>query len=556
MTTLLGRLQALDPATILFRRSDQDIEAGRVLSTTASAARDIALSRESDLFVVCRSAALQLAGILIGAVLQRRVVLPAHTERLYLDEIGASDGLFVTDEDHGRSGQYLLSLAVTADAPSHLAGHDPDMVFFTSGSTGAPKPVVKRLSTLEREALTLDQVWPLSGLRVEATVSHRHIYGLLYRIVWPVMVGSPSANEPAKIWEQLEDRLSRGAVLISSPAHLKRMPPRLQWQNMRPRRIFSSGAPLPFSAASMAKERLDALPIEVFGSTETGGIAWRSQDRPAPAWTPLPSVQVGQGALGELWAVSPFVADEQPFHMADRVSFEGDGRFHLQGRLDRVVKIEGKRVSLPRIEEALLRFPEVDDVAVIDVFHPQAGLAAVVVLTEAGQLQLKEEGHYRFSQVLRQRLAKQLEPMERPKIWRFVESIETNAQGKRPAAMIRNLIVEQSKCLPLYEVVRVDEQSADLRLSIAENLIWFDGHFPVHAILAGIVQVHIAVLFSIRLWGTEPANSNVSRLKFRKPIHPGDSVKLHLERDVAQGSLRFRYELDDMMASQGIIGHA
>ena len=38
---------------------------------------------------------------------------------------------------------------------------------------------------------------------------------------------------------------------------------------------------------------------------------------------------------------------------ADKITLLADGRFRLEGRIDRVVKIEGKRVSLERLEREI-----------------------------------------------------------------------------------------------------------------------------------------------------------------------------------------------------------
>ena len=49
------------------------------------------------------------------------------------------------------------------------------------------------------------------------------------------------------------------------------------------------------------------------------------------------------------------------------IAFDADGRFRLAGRLDRVVKLDGKRVSLPELEARL-------------ALHPYVGAAAVAPL--------------------------------------------------------------------------------------------------------------------------------------------------------------------------------
>ena len=63
---------------------------------------------------------------------------------------------------------------------------------------------------------------------------------------------------------------------VASPALLKRMGDNLDWPALRQvRRVFSSGGPLPAEAAQLLRERLGQWPTEIYGSSETGGIAWR-----------------------------------------------------------------------------------------------------------------------------------------------------------------------------------------------------------------------------------------------------------------------------------------
>ncbi len=518
MGALLERLQAQDPGTVLFRAEDADITAGTLRAAIAQCAGALA-DRDGDLMLLCRSAALHLVGIMTAAVLGRRVIFPAHDAPAYLGEIGAGPSILLTDQDRGRPDQHLLRLADGPADPPALSGTDPEVVFFTSGSTSTPKAVAKPLSCLELEGAYLARLWPLPPCRIEATVSHQHIYGLLYRIVWPLLAGHVSRDEPVDYWEQLADRLRDRTILVTSPVHLSRMPPGLPWQEMRPALITSSGAPLPLAAASDAAARLGQLPTEVLGSTETGGIAWRCQTEADAAWTPFAGLGLARGEAGGLLVDSPFIGTGQPFAMADRVAFLADGRFLLLGRTDRVVKVEGKRVSLPRVEQALLALGEISDAAVVDLPERNGTLGAAVVLTAAGRADLEREGAWRFSRRLRKALARRLEPMERPKVWRFPAAIPVNSQSKRQVDAIRALFAPIPDVLPPSEVVRLSDTEAELALRLDPDLVWFQGHFPGQAILPGVAQIHISRLFAARLWRFEPASSQLARLKFRR-LHP------------------------------------
>ena len=66
--------------------------------------------------------------------------------------------------------------------------------FRTSGTTGEHHGVVKSLRHLEDEVETLESAFGASipdSAQVFATVSHQHIYGLLFRILWPLAAGRP-----------------------------------------------------------------------------------------------------------------------------------------------------------------------------------------------------------------------------------------------------------------------------------------------------------------------------------------------------------------------------
>lgn len=109
--------------------------------------------------------------------------------------------------------------------------------------------------------------------------------------------------------------------------------------------------------------------------------------------------------------------------------------------------------------------------------------------------------------------------------------------------------------LPSAEAVEVTPTAAEFVLALDPGLIWFRGHFPGRPILPGVAQVHLARLFAERIWTMGPLPSHLARLKFRLLIRPGDPVHLHLERETVRVALRFRFEVGDRSASEGVIGY-
>jgi acyl-coenzyme A synthetase/AMP-(fatty) acid ligase len=425
--------------------------------------------------------------------------------------------------------------------------------FFTSGSTGEPKLCGKTLEQLLAEIRVHLKLWGAPRGLVVGTVSHQHIYGLLFRIFWPLWAGRVIVGPRLETWEAVAHHLQPGGALIASPAHLARIPEQLVFPH-RPSIVFSSGGPLSLEAARSSHAALGSFPVEVLGSTETGGVAWRRQDAPEARWTPLPRVEIKADNEGALTVRSPFTGTDGFVVMGDQVELASDGRFALKPRLDRIVKIEGKRVSLPRVEQALRDLDDVLDASAVDLPERGGALGAVVVLAPGAEKQLSAIGRFRYSRRVRRALAHRLEPMERPRFWRFVARVPENAQGKRVAAELRELFMRASPDMPTVTRRAVSETEARFELELDAGLRWFDGHFPAQPILPGVAQLHIAASMAEDAWGEFPTGREMSRVKFRRVMQPGDKVTLTLEKK-GKGRVDFRYaQGDDVMASGALKG--
>jgi len=315
--------------------------------------------------------------------------------------------------------------------------------FLTSGSTGAPKKVSKNLAMLEREIATLDTLWGKnSGYGpVFDTVSHQHVYGLTFKLLWPLMAGRPFSATTHTLWESLFAELPPDAVVVSSPAHLERMGgivpiPKAQ----SPRRIFSAGAPLSLAASQQAETVFGCRPTEIFGSTETGAFATRTQTKGDEPWNLLPNMAIRCDDNGCLVLHSPFVGHDW-LTTADLIEPLTDG-FRFLGRADRIAKIEGKRIALTAVEQSLTQLPFVKEAAVALLQGEPMRLVAAVVPSEKGQAALNDMGKFRFGRLLRSNLCATLEAAGIPRQWRFVGELPAKALGKRCDADICALFDE------------------------------------------------------------------------------------------------------------------
>jgi len=153
--------------------------------------------------------------------------------------------------------------------------------FFTSGSTGARQNAWQDARTSRSRSRSCRcRVGTSCGrARVRSTVTHQHVYGLTFRLCWPLASGRPFTSIANEYWETALVALDREEALITSPAHLTRLagiaplPPA-----RRPSLVLSAGAPLAEAAAEPPR-RSSASRLPKFRQHETGAIAWRRRDR-------------------------------------------------------------------------------------------------------------------------------------------------------------------------------------------------------------------------------------------------------------------------------------
>jgi acyl-coenzyme A synthetase/AMP-(fatty) acid ligase len=414
------------------------------------------------------------------------------------------------------------------------------LVVFTSGSTGTPVGIDKTLAQLAREVEALERAFGAlaEGAIVHGTVSHQHIYGLLFRALWPLAAGREVAPR-LFFHEELVAALDAPSVLISSPAHLKRIPEALDWQGVQThvRAVFSSGGALPESAAADALATLGQVPIEIYGSSETGGVAWRRCGERSPEWVPLPGVD-WRIVDGQLEVASPHLPDAGWWRSADQAQPCGERGFELLGRADRIVKVEERRVSLPALERQLMAVPEVAEARVLLLEGARAQLAAVVVPSEAGVARLHALGRRAFAQALGQALAGGYDAVTRPRRWRFVDVLPANAQGKTTDAALRALFNPDR---PAPQWVRRDETQAELEIELDPALAVFDGHFPQAPILPGVAQLDWAVRYGREAFALPPDFLRMEALKFQRVARPGMRIRLQLEWLPQKSALAFHY---------------
>ena len=232
-----------------------------------------------------------------------------------------------------------------------------------TGKGGLLAPLIKQLTeaALEAEIESLSKLFGEYKIRrIVVTVPFLHIYGLLLGLLYPLHYGIDVVLKEHFLPHDLLEEIDAHCLVVTTPLYIKALTKLEQPKNLNRSLFVSSTAPLDEQTAQDFIDRYDTHLIQLFGSTETGGIAYKADlDR---LWTPMSGVKVTVNEKSELLVSSPFVSRvlyeegirhlDGPFETFDYIETEGE-RFRLLGRSSKILKMAGKRYSTVQIESVL-----------------------------------------------------------------------------------------------------------------------------------------------------------------------------------------------------------
>ena len=449
--------------------------------------------------------------------------------------------------------------------PAALAEIDGARVIatvYTSGSTGAHQACPKTAAQLLGEAATLARCFAVTpARRVVATVPPHHLYGLLFSVLMPLAAGASFVRETPLHAETGAATARRHAadLLVSVPIHLRSLTVLDAGELPALAGVFSSGAALPSETAAALGE-LGLVVTEIYGASETGGIAWRRHLPGAleATWAPLPGVEIVADASGRLLLRSPFLPPDAaiPFACEDVIEVALGGRFRLLGRRDGVLKIGGKRVALAEVEQRLLAQPWLADAAVaasaVEGPRGQEIVAAVVARAPGPDAELVAR--------VRQGLLQWFDPVVVPRKIKVVSRLPREASGKLTRASLLALFERPaaSEGPPRTEfVIRERREVAGghrFAVQVPRDLAFFRGHFVGLPVLPGVAQLVALVLARARALYPELGEPRrIARLKFRRAIAPGDELELQLRLDAPRRLLSFTLARAGEQCSAGVL---
>jgi long-chain acyl-CoA synthetase len=355
----------------------------------------------------------------------------------------AVEHIFVTRAANAPSGVTVLEEVIGAparwrDLPQSpmpdvaLIPEDDATIFYTSGTTGAPKGALGTHRALTTNIFAMPFSQARNALRHGAPISDsgKQRVTLLavpfFHVIGSLSVLLPNMTAGGKLVLMRKFEPEEALALIAHervtvaggvPAVPLSLLQQAQDHDLSSLELVTfGGAPAPASLAGRIRGELGAMPGQGWGMTETSATctSHSGEDylhRPASCGPALPvsrlkimkdGVEQPEGTAGELWAFGPNIvkgywnrpeATAETFRdgwlkTGDLAVLDGEGFCTILDRGEDMLIRGGENIYCIEVENILSTHPAVADVALIGLAHPQLGEvpAALVQLRPGAEL--------------------------------------------------------------------------------------------------------------------------------------------------------------------------
>jgi acyl-CoA synthetase (AMP-forming)/AMP-acid ligase II len=302
-----------------------------------------------------------------------------------------------TAAEHARVLEVVRPAALLRAADIEPLGpatrHDPDvaLVQLTSGTTGPPKPVPLRHTTV---LALMDGVLHKLGWRgPDATRPAQpnlipvslSLWAGIYNVLFAFRVGAPVVLMEAFSTTELAELVRRYEIrsVVLPPAAMTMLCDDDAVTDLRPLRIVRSiTAPLSPLQAGRFRDKFGITVLNSYGQTELGGevVGWSAADarehgeaKLGAVGRPHEGVELRVDDSGELWVHTPAMGDDEFQRTGDIASVDDDGFVWIEGRVSDMVNRGGLKVFPAEVEEVLRLHPDVHDAAVTGVADDRLG---------------------------------------------------------------------------------------------------------------------------------------------------------------------------------------
>jgi acyl-coenzyme A synthetase/AMP-(fatty) acid ligase len=414
----------LDDAAPLLHGPHEQLTAGDARRAARDTARRLAQAGvgPGDAVAVSLPDSPELVTTMVGIWDAGAVFVPVNrrasaAERQHLFE--STGAAVLVGPDFAATGR----LEPTAAGPRRYAPGDA-FILFTSGTTGAPKPIIH---THDGYLELLDRVLgPLRGAgRDPAKPPMPNLIPVslalnagIYNVLFGLRAGAPLVIMDGFDTRTFAELVGRFAVrsTVLPPAAITMLSDDPEVTDLTPLRyVRSITAPLSPVQARRFRDAFGVFVLNSYGQAEVGEvIGWTANDakkhpdKLGAAGRPLPGVDIRLDALedaadgtGELLVRPPSMAagyasgaelgdrltEDGFLHTGDIARIDGDGFVWIEGRLGDLINRGGNKVLPEQVEEVLRQAPAVTDVAVAGVPDRRLGEVPVAFVVASGVIE-------------------------------------------------------------------------------------------------------------------------------------------------------------------------
>lgn len=409
--------------------------------------------------------------------------------------------------------------------------------FCTGGTTDNAKIVSKRVENVFAELKEIfDELNLPDDLEFVSTTTPEHFFGFTFYAFaykFGYKWNLDRINYP-------EDLNFSNAVLVTTPSFLEVMRKHNSVPNKNPKIIIVAGSKLEDKTFQFAKKITNRV-IEIYGSTETGVIAYREDY--LENLKIFPSVQISDSEEDLIKIKTPFSINGVEI-LNDRIEVI-DGRIKFLGRNGRVLKIQEKRIDAEVVESVINDSCLVQESYCLEY---SGKMAALVVLSSVGNEYLLKKGSLELIKFFKSELRKSFDVV--PQKWRFVNEIPRKETGKYNKEKIKSYF-DANLSLPLVISKENSPDEAVYELCFHRNSNFFKGHFDGFPILPGVVQLFYASYFVKEAFNLDCHCGQIRKIKFANIIRPDEKIYLELIR--VKNGVSFKYFVEEKVFSSGIL---
>lgn len=351
----------------------------------------------------------------------------------FLPAYSCGQKIVLFDSNHKQLLKYYEENDINKLENIERVNEKSQLLFFTSGSSGFPVGAFKTRENLQEEVKVLKAL--LNGYsikKVVVTVPFVHIYGVLAGLLLPLSLEGVICvvKEDFLPYEILDEASSGNTLVITTPVFIKALSKLSEKMELASNLFISSTGPLEDEDIQLFQSNYKTDLLQLFGSTETGGIAYKFGT--SQKWSSLENVSIStQKSRLNVCSpyISPYILDKnilpltQPFQTEDIVEIEGNA-FTLIGRSNKIIKIAGKRISTLQIETILESIPEIQRALVEIVYKKELFKCEQIIITLQSSKKISKHS-------IKKIMSEFFGVLSIPFTLHYVESISYSSTGKK-----------------------------------------------------------------------------------------------------------------------------